>query len=375
MSIGGNRKIWVMPDSIYLATFIILLIVGALIFLSASFGLLAKTKGDFSSVLVSQFILGFGGGFIAFLFLYTFPVEKLRKFSIWIYLAAILMTLAVFIPSFGITAGGATRWLNIGNFSFQPAEFLKIATILILAAWYAGLSATETATFKMGLLPIIITSAISGIILLSQPDTGTYMVILGVTLCIFIIAGGRLKHILSLIGISILLVIFLAMLRPYVLSRILTFYDPMRDPQGQSYQINQSLIAVGAGEITGRGFGGSVQKFRYLPEPIGDSIFAVLAEEFGFLGTTMVVLLFIAFTLRGLSIANKAMNKFDRLVASGLAIMICIQAFLNISAMIGLMPLTGIPLPFISQGGTALVFSISSAAIILNISKRKQKAT
>ena len=185
----------------------------------------------------------------------------------------------------------------------------------------------------------------------------------------FLVAGGKWKHIGLIIAIALVGVIFLAWTRPYVLDRFTTFLDPERDPQGSSYQIQQSLIAIGSGGVTGRGFGQSIQKFKYLPEPIGDSIFAVLGEEFGFIGTIIIVSMFVFFGLRGFFLGARAPDYFGRLVITGVIVTIVSQSFLNISAMLGLLPLTGIPLLFISHGGTALMFALVEVGLVLNISR------
>lgn len=185
----------------------------------------------------------------------------------------------------------------------------------------------------------------------------------------FIVAGGRIRDVLILGIIGILLIAVLAYTRPYIRERIETFINPSTDPQGSGYQIKQSLIAVGSGGVLGRGFGQSIQKFEYLPEPIGDSIFAVYAEEFGFMGSTVLVFLFIAFALRGYRIASHAPDLFGMLIVVGIVTIVSAQVFLNIAAMLALAPLSGLPLPFISHGGTALLVTLGAVGIVLSVSK------
>jgi len=209
-----------------------------------------------------------------------------------------------------------------------------------------------------------------GAVLLAQPDTDTFMVTVAGGLGIFLAGGGRWRHIFLLLFVGAIGLGVIAYTRPYVMNRITTFISPNKNAQGSGYQIQQSLIAVGSGGFYGRGFGQSIQKFNFLPEPIGDSIFAVSAEEFGFIGSTLLVLLFVFFALRGLKIATNVSDPFGRLLIVGIVILIISQAFVNIGAMVGILPLSGITLPFVSHGGTSLFIALAEAGIILNISKQ-----
>ncbi|HEY4518411.1 MAG TPA: putative peptidoglycan glycosyltransferase FtsW [Candidatus Paceibacterota bacterium] len=357
-----------MPDTIFLAITALIVCSGVFIFMSASFGLLARAGAGWGSVLFSQFALGLGGGLAVALVAYFVPLQFLRRYAFYLFILAILATLLVFVPGLGLKAGGAARWVLIGNFSFQPSEILKITLVLFLATWFASLG-KDIQSARYGLLPFVGILAITGVVIVSQPDNGTFMVMFATAVAMFLAAGGRFLH-LAYMGLgAVVLVGVLALTRPYVMDRIETFINPAADPLGGSYQIRQSLLAIGSGQATGKGFGQSTQKFQYLPEPIGDSIFAVLGEEFGFLGTLFVLALFIALGLRGLHIATRAPDRFSRLLVTGLVIMISAQAFLNMGAMMGLVPLTGIPLPFISHGGTALMFMLVASALVLSASR------
>jgi len=218
-------------------------------------------------------------------------------------------------------------------------------------------------------LPFVLLLGLVSSILLLQPDTGTVLVLFVTAVAMFVAAGARFRDIAGLGLFSIIAFAALASVRPYVMDRLLTFFNPSLDPLGSSYQIQQSLIAIGSGEIFGRGFGQSVQKFDYLPEPIGDSIFAVFAEEFGFIGAAFLISLFLFFTLRGLKIAGRAPDQFGGLVVVGIVILITSQSFINIGSLIGVLPLTGLPLLFVSHGGSALFFALLGVGIILNISR------
>jgi cell division protein FtsW len=206
-----------------------------------------------------------------------------------------------------------------------------------------------------------------------QPDTDTFVIMTLAGTAMFITAGGRWRDVFGLFLAGVVLLAILALYRPYIKDRLTSFFDPRSDPQGKSYQINQSLIAIGSGGIPGRGFGQSIQKFEHLPEATSDSIFAVYSEEFGFIGSTLLVLLFSFFAFRGYKIATEAADLFGMLLVIGFITLVVTQAYLNIAAMLSLAPLSGLPLPFISQGGTALLTALASMGIVLNVSKYRKK--
>ena len=249
---------------------------------------------------------------------------------------------------------------------------MKIGFIIYMATWLSGTYKSISSTLH-GTVPFFSIVAGVGFVLLLQPDTDTFLIMAVAATAMFIVAGGRWRDVLIMFVATVLLLALLMVMRPYVKDRILTFIDPSQDPLGAGYQINQSLIAVGSGGLTGRGFGQSIQKFEYLPEPIGDSIFAVYAEEFGFIGSTILIALLAVFTFRGYKIASHATDLFGMLIVVGFMTLIVTQAFLNIAAMLGLAPLSGLPLPFISHGGTALLATLLMVGIVLNVSKYQKK--
>lgn len=355
-------------DKSFLIIVLVLVLVGFFIFTSASLGLLAREGARFGAVAFNQVFFGLFLGFLGMYAASRIDYHFWKKYSFYIFLASIFVTLLVFIPQFGFSSGGATRWIALGPISFQPAEFLKLGFVIYFASWIAGMK-TKIHHFKYGLLPLLVMFAIIGAILMKQPDSGTLLVIAGTGLLMFFSAGGRFRDILivGLIGSMTLLVFGLS--KPYILDRLTTFVNPDTNPLGSGYQIQQSLIAIGSGKIFGRGFGQSVQKFDYLPEPIGDSIFAVAAEEWGFIGSFIIVALFVFLALRGLRIAARAPDIFSSVLAVGLVSLITIQSFINIASMLGIFPLTGMPLLFISHGGTALFFALIEMGIVLNISR------
>lgn len=358
-------------DKVFLVITIILIVAGFFIFSSASLGLLAKKSSNYSSIAFSQTILGLCLGTVAMIIATRLDFKIWKQSAFYIFLAAIILNLLVLVPSIGFEHGGARRWIMLGGISFQPSEILKFAFIIYFAAWMAGLK-DRVKTFRWGLLPLLILFAICGGLLLSQPDTDTFLIIIVTGLAMFVAAGGRWRWVLLLLLGGAIGLAFLASTRPYVMQRIQTFINPTTDSLGSSYQIQQSLIAIGSGGLFGRGFGQSVQKFTYLPEPVGDSIFAVAAEEFGFVGSVLLLSIFLLFATRGLKIASRVPQPFGRLAVVGIVIMIISQAFVNIGAMLGVLPLSGITLPFVSHGGTSLFISLFEVGIVLSISKSQR---
>ncbi|MHB1316391.1 MAG: FtsW/RodA/SpoVE family cell cycle protein [Minisyncoccota bacterium] len=359
-------------DIPFLISLTILVVAGFLIFSSASLGLLSKNSVKYTNVAFNQTFFGLFLGSLACLVTSKIPFQFYKKNAFFIFIAGIILTLLVFVPSVGVSHGGAKRWVSFKLISFQPSEILKITYIIYFAAWISRVK-DKVKTISHGLLPFIIITGIVGAILLAQPDTDIFMVTLTGGLAIFLAGGGRWRHLFLLLCIGVVGFGAIAYTRPYVMSRITTFMSPEKNSQGSGYQIQQSLIAVGSGGLYGRGFGQSIQKFNFLPEPIGDSIFAVSAEEFGFIGSTLLILLFVFFALRGLKIAASVHDPFGRLLVVGIVILIISQAFVNIGAMIGILPLSGITLPFVSHGGTALFIVLAEAGIILNVSKSVHK--
>lgn len=360
-------------DKIFFGIVITLVVLGLFFFVSASLGVFAKSQGKFWNVLFSQFALGVVGGSILLWAALKVPYLWWRKYSFYLFLGSIAVTALVFVPGLGMRHGGATRWLSLGPVSFQPAELLKIAFIMYFAGWLSWVK-DKINGLKFGLIPLVIMLGIVALVLFRQPDTKSFMLMSAAALGMLLIAGVPWKQLFLTMGILVLGLGALLMYKPYLKDRMFTFLDPSRDPSGSSYQLQQGLIAVGSGGVFGRGYGQSVQKFSYLPEPQGDSIFAVMGEEIGFVGCTLIVLLYSAFFLRGLRIARNAPDTFSQLFVAGAVIMLTAQSFLNIASILGLFPLTGVPLVFISQGGTSLAFSLALVGIILNISRFQKKA-
>jgi cell division protein FtsW len=261
----------------------------------------------------------------------------------------------------------------VGPVSFQPEEVLKFATVLFLAAIYS-MRLKKTQTLLGGIGPLALVAGSAALILLIQPDTAGVVIIGMASTAILFAAGGRLSHLLLLACIGVVAVGAAAYERPYIAQRIETFLNQTSDPQGSGWQIQQSLIAIGSGGLQGRGFGQGIEKFSYLPEPSGDSIFAVAGEEFGFIGATGLVLLYLGFGLLGLRVAARAADPFGGLIVVGLVILIVGQSFFNIASALGLVPLIGVPLIFVSHGGTALAIALAEVGVILSVSRRMKHA-
>ncbi len=359
-------------DFPFLIIISLLTIFGFLIFISASMGISAKSEVKYYSIISNQLFLGLISGSIFAFLLSKFPIQFFRKYSFWAFVLSVILVFAVFIPGLGLEHGGATRWLNVGPFSFQPAEMLKISYILYLATWIAMVGKKGVRTLEHGFIPFLIISGIAALGLFFQKDNDTMIVMISAGVSMFFISGAKIKHLATIVLIGLIALGLLIMVRPYIKERIFSFFNPSDNLQTTGFQSQHSIIAIGSGGFNGRGFGQSLQKFTFLPEPVGDSIFAVAAEEFGFLGATTLIILFSLFAWRGLKIAGNLTDNFSRLVVIGIVILICVQAFWNIGTMMRIIPISGLPLPFVSHGGTALFFTLCACGILLNISKKQK---
>ena len=357
-------------DKPFLIISIILIAVGFFIFSSAALALLAKENSNYSSIAFSQTVFGLFAGAVAMIVASRLDVQVWKKSAFWFLLVAIILNIMVLVPGIGFEHAGARRWIWIGGISFQTSEILKLAFVIYLAAWATGVK-EKMRTFRWGFLPLLILFSISALLLLNQPDTDNFILIIFTGIAMFIVAGGKWRYVFLIVFSGVLGLALLAFMRPYIMQRITTFFNIQGDAQGASYQVQQSLIAIGSGGLFGRGFGQSIQKFTYLPEPIGDSIFAVAAEEFGFVGSVFLLIMFVLFATRGIKIASETSNVFARLTVVGIVIMITSQAFVNIGAMLGVIPLSGITLPFVSHGGTSLFITLLEVGIVLSVSKTR----
>lgn len=317
------------------------------------------------------------GGIIGLLLM--FLCSKL-DYHIWqkylpvLIFASLFFLLLVKIPGIGISAGGATRWIHIGFFTFQPAELSKLVIIFYLASW-VDKNRSSLNNFYFGLLPSLCIIGLFAGLILWQPDFGTMLVLLLISFFMLFAAGINWKYFFYSAILGFLSLYLIIVLEPYRAKRLTTFLNPSLDPKGIGYHINQALLAIGSGGWFGFGYGLSRQKHNYLPEVMTDSIFAVLAEEMGFIRASFVLILFLFFAIKGYSIAKNAPDTFGKMVAFGITTWITVQAFINIAAMLNFLPLTGIPLPFFSYGSSALILNLTAAGILLSISRVTSKTT
>ncbi|MBI4097998.1 MAG: putative lipid II flippase FtsW [Candidatus Levybacteria bacterium] len=295
-----------------------------------------------------------------------FDYHRYYNLALPILLGSIFLLFLVFIPGLGIEALGAKRWINLGFFVLQPSEFVKLALTIYLSAWF---STREKGRFFAFLLLI----GLVIFLVMLQPDMGTAFIILGQALILYFLSGGNILHILSLIPAIGLGGLALILLEPYRAARLATFLNPGGDLQASSYHLRQILIALGSGGLFGVGVGNSLQKYAYLPEATTDSIFAIIAEEIGFFGVLILIAVILFVIYRGFYISLRAKDTFGKLLAGGITSFIAIQTIVNLGAQTALLPLTGVPLPFISYGGSALIINLISVGILLNISRQSHK--
>lgn len=356
-----------------LLTLIFILTAFGLIMIASAGVLYSQTRfGESNYFIKHQILFGLIPGLFALYFFSKIDYHFWKKVSVPLFFVSIVALILVFVPDIGSNIYGASRWLNLGPISFQPSEMAKLAIVLYLAAWLESRGLEKIKDIYEGMIPFLGILALAGFLIIRQPDTGTLGVIVLMAISMFFVSGANIAHILGIFVAGFIGLAGLIMAAPYRMNRFLVFLNPEHDPQGVGYQVNQALLAIGSGGILGLGLGHSRQKFNYLPEPVGDSIFAIVSEELGMIGASILVILFIMLTVRILKIAKGAPDDFGRIVAVGIASWIIFQAFINIGAITAIMPLTGIPLPFVSYGGTSFVFLMSAMGILLNISKQSR---
>lgn len=359
------------PNYIFALVVFLLTFFGLVMIASSSMVMSLEKYGNSYSYVVRQIgslIIGLILMYIAAKIDYRFW----KKNATWLFLITILLLILVFVPGLGVKINGASRWIGIGSKMFQPAEIVKITFIIYLAAWLDK-KGENIKHLVSGFLPFAILVGLVGFLMIKQPDLGTMSVILLTSAIMYFASGAKLSHLgLGAGGIVILLGILIKA-APYRMQRLLVFLNPTADSQGTAYHINQALIAIGTGGLWGLGFGQSKQKYLYLPMAHTDSIFAIIAEELGFVRTSLILVVFIFLGIQGFKIAKNAPDTFSRLLAVGITSWILIQVFVNIASMLALVPMTGVPLPFISYGGSSLMFLLAAVGIMLNISKNSQR--
>ena len=357
-----------LPDLWLLFTFLILLSLGLVLIFSAT----PTTSLEFGDIYYyfKRQLLYVGLALFAAWVGFRMNYLHLRRWSIFILLFAIGLLLILFVPGLGRSAGGATRWIYLGPLSFQPSELAKLAIIIFLANALVN-KGSRIKDFVNGILPLLLIVFFTAAIIFLQPDLGTAIMLVLIAFSMLYAGGARVWHLLILFFLGVEAVLALSMNSPYRMNRLMAFVDPWKDPLGIGFNIIQSLLAVGSGGVLGVGLGASMQKFFYLPGQYTDFIFAILCEETGFLGAAIVLGLFLAFSIRGIRTAVHAGDQFGRLLSFGIIVWIAGQAILNMGVVVGLLPTTGIPLPFLSFGGTSLILSSFAVGILLNISKTR----
>jgi len=356
------------PDYILIFTVFALTIFGLITLSSASVVISQDSFGETYHFLKHQIFYGLSVGLLGFFLCQRINYTIWKKLSFPLLILSIILLALVFIPKVGYSHGGAQRWISLGPLSIQPFEFVKLTFIIYLAA-LLGRKGKVNEIIKQSLIPVLSVFTIIIVLLCLQPNISALTMIFLIAILIYFLAGLNLFYIFSILGLFSVGLLILIKTTSYRLNRLIVFLHPETDPQGIGYQINQALLAIGSGGLFGLGLGRSIQKWKYLPEVIGDSIFAIIAEELGLIGAGVLVILFVILAWRGFLIAKNSSNKFGYLLAGGITGWLFFQAFINIAAISRLIPLTGVTLPFISYGGSSLAICLIAVGILVNISK------
>lgn len=355
-------------DPVLLLAVVGLTLFGFVMVASASSVIAEQFHQDPYFFLKHQLLFGGGFGFVTLLIGFFVPYYRWRLFALPGIVIALILLVLVFVPALRVSYGGASRWIGLGPITIQPTEFTKLAIIVYLAALLER-KGDDVRSFRVGVVPFLVITGVISFLIMLQPDMGTLFIITAIAGTMVFVAGFRLRHLLLFVAGGAALFVILLNTARYRLARIIVYLHPELDPQGIGYQINQALLAVGTGGLWGLGFGRSRQKYFFLPEPAGDSIFAIISEELGFVRSTLLIGVFVLIAVRGFTIARRSPDVFGRLLASGITVWIIFQAFINMGSIVGLTPLTGVPLPFVSYGGSALATLLFATGILLNVSK------
>ncbi len=359
----GDKKI----DKPFFFATMALVISGIFIFYSAALGFASRQNLEYSNLIFNQLVIGLcAGSFLAFV-VFSIKYTTLRKIAPWIFIISFIALFLVFIPGLGYGYNGAKRWVDIFGVSFQPIELLKISSIIFFSAWISKYQKRNEKT-RFGIFSLGLLIGLCAIPLILQPDFDGIIILAIPLIAILFASNAPLKEMLIFGSIGVILLGGVGLSIDHVRTRALSFLNSEEDSQGANFQVRQALIAVGSGEFFGKGYGQSIQKFKYLPEPAGDSIFAVYSEEMGFLGAVALILLYTFWALRGYKLAHLSKDNFAKYFIVGAVTLIITQSFINIASMLAIVPVVGMPLVFISQGGTALMINLCIVGIILNMS-------
>jgi cell division protein FtsW len=345
------------------------IIIFGIVMLSSASSVISYNTYHDSYYLFKHQLFGLVLGLAAAWFFSRIDYQVWRKYALWMLIASIGLLLLVFIPGLAGTWGTSRSWINVFGYSLQPSEFVKITFLIYLAAWLEGRK-KQLAEVSRGIGPFVAILGVIALLMILQPDMGTLTIIALASLIVYFIGGGSIKHLIILMLLGLTALIVMINIYPYQANRFKCMMDPSYAPQKECYQINQSLIAIGSGGFLGRGLGASRQKFLYLPQAQNDAIFPIISEETGFIFSAGLILLYLALFYRGFYIAKHASDDFGKILAIGIVSWIVLQALINIGGMVNIMPMTGVPLPMISYGGSAMLVALASIGILINISKQ-----
>jgi cell division protein FtsW len=344
--------------------------IGLVMVFSASSATAYAEHGDIAYYVKRQLIwlvVGLAGAIAV----YRMDLMALKRMAPYLLLGATVGLLLVFVPHIGLGVNGGRRWIGFSALSLQPSEFAKLALVVYLAAMLAARGERITSLAR-GLFPLCVPVAVMAVLVLKEPDMGTASLLVFTAFAMFFAAGARMFHLIAILFVTVPFAALTVIASPYRRARVFAFWDPWKDPQNTGFHIVQSLLALGSGGIFGVGLGASRAKFFYLPEQYTDFIFSVLGEELGLIGALVVVALFITFAYRAIKIAIAAPDRFGFFLATGCAAMIAIQAFINIGVVTSSWPVTGVPLPFVSFGGSSLVVNLVAVALIANVGRHRR---
>lgn len=362
------------PDYVFIFLLGAVVFIGLLILSSASVAIGLKKFGDNYHFLKQQVLHGLIPGLALFFVCAKINYRFWKKVAWPLLLASVFLLALVLVPSVGKDFGsGARSWVAFLGISFQPSEIAKLTFLIYLAAWFDEKGKKAVKSWRYGFLQFLMILGVVGGLVFLEPDLGTFFILVIIALTVYFIAGAGIKQLLLMAAMGAGTIFLAVKLAAYRMERLTVFLNSDVDPRGIGYHINQALIAIGSGGWFGLGLGESRQKFQYLPEAMGDSIFAIMAEELGFVLTFGFIAVFLILIYRGLKIARKSKDDFSRYLAAGIASWWFFQAVINIGGMLKLLPMTGLPLPFVSLGGTALAVSLAAAGIVVNVSKNSNR--
>src|SRR3989339_85730 len=362
-----NRANYHQPDYVVMIIVAVIVVFG-LVMLSSVSSAVSYARFSSTYVYFNRQLFGLAMGLVLFYVTSRLDYHRYKELALPLLALSLGLLVVVFVPGLAGGWGSARSWINIFGFSLQPSELVKITFLLYLAAWIDTRN-RDLHDLHQGTAPFLILLGIITFLMLAQPDTGTLFIILAISLSVYFIGGGNVKHISYIVVVGLVGLLLMLKIAPYQLDRFRCFFDHSYSPQDVCYQINQSLIAVGSGGFWGKGFGNSRQKFSYLPEVQGDAIFPVIAEETGMVTGIILVGLFAYLFYHGYLISKRAPDRYGKLLAIGIVTWFVFQAIVNIGGVINLIPMTGVPLPFFSYGGSAMMAALAAAGILVNISK------